>query len=112
MRRLDRPDSKRYVSAHIEMGADFLARIGKQNELRVGPFMMACFCAGDVPISGVGIDGQSISVGLAEHAGKLANADAWRAVLSSGRLPNQVEVRIPMAPRSPSRVVIGDHAGW
>jgi hypothetical protein len=112
MRRLDRPDPKRYVTAHIDMCAAFLARVGKWSELRVSPFMMACFCAGDVPIAGMGIDGQSISVGLAEHTGKLANADAWLTVLSSGRLPNQVEVRLPMAPASPSRVIVDDRAGW
>jgi hypothetical protein len=97
MRRTDKPDLKRHVTAHIDAASALLARIGKKSELRLGPFLMAAFCAADVPIGGVGIEGASISIGLNEYVGKLPCPDAWKTVLSSGKLPAQYPVARPLA---------------
>jgi hypothetical protein len=100
MRVLEKPDHKRYVSAHTDAAEAILRSIGKPvSELRGAPFIMAALAMG-IPTSGMGIMGSSVSLGLAEHVGKPANPSAWRAVLRAGRLPAQfaVERRIESAP--------------
>jgi hypothetical protein len=96
MRVLDKPDTKRYVSWHVDTGCTVLRGIGKHvRELRAAPLIMASFVMG-VPVSGLGISGASISLGLSEYVGKPVDPSAWRATLKAGRLPPQfaVETRI------------------
>jgi hypothetical protein len=58
-----------------------------------------------VPVSGLGIDGCSISCGLAEHGGERIDPSAWRAVLLNGKLPAQHPVKRRIM-AEPSPVVI------
>ena len=101
MRLLDRPDTHKAITSHIDTCADFLARIRKSNELRIGPFFVM-----GVPVSGMGIDCQSISIGLAEHVGKAVSPTAWREILRSGKLPIQFPVVVRNQPRSPSPAAV------
>jgi hypothetical protein len=89
MRVLDAPDLKRYVSTHVDAAYATLRAIGKPaHELRGSPFLMACFCM-HIPVSGVGVEGASKSLGLSEHVGKPVDPSVWRAVLQAGKLPAQ-----------------------
>lgn len=94
MRRLEKPDTRRYLPAIIDMCTDHLRAIGKTGDLRAGPFVMACFCMG-VPVSGVGVAAASISIGLSRDIGAPADPSAWRHTLKARELPQQFPVTTP-----------------
>ena len=58
MRVLDKPDTKRLITAHIDACSGFLRSVGEPIELRIGPLLMAAFCMG-VPVSGPGMTGKA-----------------------------------------------------
>lgn len=104
MRRLDQPDHKRYASHWIEEAEIWLRPRGKSTTLRFGPFTAALLAHGDIPFSGLCMSGQVPEFGLSLYVGREAR-DAWRHVLSSGRILPMSAVKTPMAPAAPVRVV-------
>ena len=107
MRRLDKPDKKWATTHHVDTASDVLRRIGRPaSELRVAPFTMACFCM-NVPVSGVGLMGCSVSIGLSEYVGAPIEPGTWRETLKAGRFPNQFPLERRMAAPSPVQIRIG-----
>ena len=104
MRRLARPSTKFYLSAHIQLAETILRRLGRPMSLRANPFVAAALAHHDVPVSGIGRmhEGIVVEVGLDEFNGTLAT-DAWRRILE-GQAPREVAVsRRPVA-ANPVRV--------
>jgi hypothetical protein len=114
MRKLPKPDAKRYASTFVDHAQMLLRSLGKYTqELRFAPFAMACFCMG-VPISGLGIAQCTPSLGLTcfDGIGVAIDPGAWRSVLKAGRLPIQhrIERIVEMPPQT--RVVYGEQVGY
>lgn len=102
---LDKPNAKCVITAHVDDCAAVLRSLGKNNELRVGPLVMACFVM-HVPVSGLGIDGCSISIGLSDFVGRTVDPGAWRATLAAGRLPAQFGVERRFTPSAPIHIEV------
>jgi hypothetical protein len=67
---LPKPDKRYDTMHHVYTVKDVLIRIGRRlGELQPPPLVMACFVM-RVPVSGVGVAGVSVSLGLAEWTGK------------------------------------------
>jgi hypothetical protein len=110
MRRLESPDRKHYWHHHKDTAEYILRATGRPETLSFNPFMCACLAAGDVQFSGVGIDGAIVEIGLSEYIGRQASDVPWKHVLETGELLPMSPVRVPLAPPSPARVVVGNHS--
>lgn len=99
MKTLEKPDVRRYsVGSHIDIARELLMRVGKRtSEIRASVFCLACFCM-NVPVSGVGVPESVISIGLSMKVGKPIAPDAWRSVLTAGKLPRQFAVERVTSP--------------
>jgi hypothetical protein len=84
-RRVEEPDSRRYVSYWQEEAIDCLAGLGQASEtLKFNPFVTACLAHGDVPFSGLHMGARvPLSLGLSRHSGAPAK-DGWKRVLDFG----------------------------
>jgi hypothetical protein len=54
MRRMDRPNTKVYLSYHVELAETLLRRFGRSMTIRGNCFMAAALAHFDVPLSGIG----------------------------------------------------------
>jgi hypothetical protein len=69
------------------MTKDVLIRIGRRvRELEIPPLVCACLVM-KVPVSGVGVSGASVSLGLSEWTGRAIDPGAWRQTLSALSTP-------------------------
>jgi hypothetical protein len=110
MHRIEAPNRKRYVTHWSEEAEIWLRRRrGWAPTLRFGPFVTAVLAHGDIQFSGLFVDAQVLELGLSTYAGHAASG-AWKKVLATGGLLPMSPAHMPMAPRSPARVIVGDHS--
>gem|GEM_PF-3451939 len=104
MKRLERPDTKLYVSAHVQLAESILRSLGRPMTIRGDPFLAACLAHFDVPISGIGRthEGIVVEIGLNQYTGRPAT-DQWRRILE-GQPPREVAVSGPPPAPNPARV--------
>jgi hypothetical protein len=101
-RRTPAPDRKHYCSFWMEEAAILLRSLGRSpGDIKLGPFMMAVLCHGDICFTGLrqcsGNIYWPLSIGLDKYSGAEAT-DAWKTVLANGK---PLEQRSP--PPAPGR---------
>ncbi len=107
MKRLERPSTKLYTSAHIQLAERLLRSFGRPGmTIRSNVFLAAVLAHYEVAISGIGRHHEGIvpEIGLDEFSGRPAT-DQWRRILE-GQAPREVAVSRPPAPLSPARVIV------
>jgi len=105
MKRMDRPDTGKYLSYHVDVAESVLKSFGRPlTTLRGGPFLAACLAHFDVPVSGINRHHEGIvpEIGLHQYSGRPAG-DAWRRIIE-GQAPHECAVQRPPAPPSQTRV--------
>jgi hypothetical protein len=97
LHRTEKPDRKHYLSHWIDTCEDMLKPMGNSTTLSGLPFLAAALAHGDIAYAGLFTEGCVAELGLnAFRIGK-PPGDAWRRVLSTGRVLPMV---LPLASRN------------
>jgi hypothetical protein len=80
------PDRKRYVSYWIDTCEDWLKAAGNSTSISGLPFIAAVLAHGDIPYAGLFTEGCVFEVGLNAYRMGRPPRDAWKQVLSTGRI--------------------------
>jgi hypothetical protein len=106
LRRIDKPDERRYVSFWASDAEDWYRARGKPTTVGVAAFLAAAIGAGDLNFICGDAHGNSWTLGLATFSGRPAT-EAWRRVLE-GKLLSPLPGRFAASVRGPSVQFAGE----
>jgi hypothetical protein len=86
LHRTEKPDRKRYVSYWIDVCEDLLKSMGNSTTLSGLPFLAAALSHGDIAYAGLFTEGCVPELGLNAYRMGKPPGDAWKQVLSTGRI--------------------------
>lgn len=102
------PDRKHYVQHWLDLAEDWLKAVGDFTPIGGYPFISAALAHGDIPYCGLFTDGEVLTLGLNAYRMGNAPGDAWRHVISTGRILPPVPSPASQAyPMPPIRIVEG-----
>jgi hypothetical protein len=86
LHRSEKPDRKRYLSYWIDACEDLLKSMGNSTTLSGLPFLAAALSHGDIAYAGLFAEGCVPELGLNAYRIGKPPRDAWKQVLSTGRI--------------------------